>query len=140
MTVELVPLAEVTYRVREYVEIGRGPDGYRLIGEIESAIVEGERLRGTMRGFAGADWVKVDSGVATLDVRWTLQTDDGAVIFIHYLGRHDASAGLGRGFAYSAPMFETADERYHWLNPMLAIGKAVFPDRDTVVYEWYEVR
>jgi hypothetical protein len=137
MTIELVPLAHVTYKVRSYIEVGRGPGGYRIVGEIESALVEGDRLRGTMKGGAGADWITVVGGVATIDVRWTMETHDGALVFIHYLGRHDASAGLGTAPAYGAPMFETSDERYTWLNAILGVGKATFPDPDTVVYEWY---
>src|SRR5687768_16499911 len=120
MSIELVPLCNVTYRVREYVDVGRGPAGHRLIGEIESAVVEGERLRGTMRGAAGADWVQIVGKVATLDVRWTLETHDGALVYVHYTGRIDASEGLGRRPGYSTPMFETADERYAWLNPLVA--------------------
>lgn len=140
MTIELVPLARVTYTVRSYMEIGRGPAGHRVVGEIESAVVEGDRLRGALHGSAGADWVTVVGGVASLDVRWTMQTHDGALIFVHYAGRHNARAGLGTAPAYSAPMFETADERYTWLNPILAVGKATFADTHTVNYEWYEVR
>jgi hypothetical protein len=140
MTIELVPLARVTYKVRSYIEVGRGPSGHRIVGEIESALVEGERLRGAMKGSAGADWVTVVGGVASLDVRWTMETHDGALVFVHYLGRHDARDGLGTASAYSAPMFETADERYTWLNRILAVGKATFADSHTVLYEWFEVR
>jgi hypothetical protein len=140
MPIELVPLASVTYKVGQYLEVGRGPAGYRLIGEIESAVVDGDRLRGTMAGPAGADWISVVGKVATIDVRWTLVTDDGALVFVHYLGRHDAHEGLGTGHAYAAPMFETSDDRYEWLNSILAVGKAQFLDTKTVEYEWYELR
>ena len=140
MTIELVPLAEVTYTVKDYVEVGRGPAGYRLIGEIASVEVAGSRLRGTMRGSSGADWLTVNGPVASIDVRWTLETHDGAVVFVHYLGRHDATGGLGTAPAYSAPMFETSDERYRWLNCVVAAGKAEFIDSHTVRYEWYELR
>jgi hypothetical protein len=37
------------------IEVGAGPAGTRLIFEVESARVDGERLRGDMLGAAAAD-------------------------------------------------------------------------------------
>jgi hypothetical protein len=134
--IELVPLAVVTYRPREFIEVGRG----RIIGEIETVRVEGERLRGSLKGAAAADWITVSRDrVINIDVRYLLQTDDGALIYVRYEGRSDGTEGLGARPMYAAPLFETADERYRWLNSILAVGKAEFQGPD-VVYEWYEVR
>jgi Protein of unknown function (DUF3237) len=40
---------------------------------------------------------------------------------------------------YIAPRFETSDERYAWLNSVLAIGKGTVVG-ESRVYEIYEVR
>ena len=70
----------------------------------------------------------------TLDVRLTLRTDDGALVYMTYTGyRHataDVAERLARGeevapsemYYRIAPTFETADPRYDWMNRMLCIG------------------
>ena len=68
-----------------------------------------------------------------------METDDGALVYVRYEGRADGSGGLAAGPFYGAPLFETSDERYRWLNTTVAIGKAEFRGLD-LVYEWYEVR
>jgi uncharacterized protein DUF3237 len=124
------------------IEVGAGPAGTRLIVEVASAQVKGDRLRGEMRGAAAADWVIVGPGGAgTVDVRATLQTDDGAIIFVQYNGRLDVSQGLQFPMtAYVAPLFETGDERYAWLNRIQAVGKGILYEDLSLDYEWYEVR
>ncbi len=73
--------------------------------------------------------------VATLDVRATFQTDDGAIVFAHYRGRTD----LGNRTIYVAPVFETGDERYAWLNTIQSVGKGSL-EGTKLGYEWYEAR
>ena len=80
-------------------------------------------------------------GTALLDIRLTLETDDGALIYVEYQGRRDFSR-VYQGFdapVYIAPRFETSDERYSWLNKIQAIGKGVV-DGGSRIYEIYEVR
>jgi hypothetical protein len=58
---------------------------------------------------------------------------------VSYSGRSDHSQGHGVRPLYSAPLFETGDPRYAWLNTVQAIGKGIV--RDNVIhYEIYEVR
>ena len=83
--------------------LGATPVGRRIIQEFVSVTFEGERLRGTMTGKAGADWLTVDDRATR---RWTsaalLLTDDGAHVYVTLDGRADWSQGLGRGAVYSA--------------------------------------
>ena len=66
-----------------------------------------------MAGSAGADWLLVGAdGTAALDVRITLLTDDGALVYVRYDGRADFYAGAGSAHIYVAQRFETRDERY----------------------------
>ena len=69
-----------------------------------------------------------------IDVRLTLQTDDGAVVLVAYQGRGDAATGT----SYSAPLFETGDERYAWLTRIQAVGKSTF-DGTQLHYEMFEL-
>jgi hypothetical protein len=122
------------------IDVGAGPQGTRLIIEVASAQITGDRLSGEMVGSAAADWVLVGSeGTSTLDVRLAFATDDGATIFVQYHGRSDASQGLP-ATVYVAPRFETSDERYVWLNRVQAIGKGILYEDLSLDYEWYEAR
>ena len=78
-------------------------------------------------------------GTATLDVRVTLETHDGALVLLHYSGRVDASRGLGGAPIYAAPQFDTGDERYAWLNRLQAIARGTLSG-SSLAYEIYEVR
>jgi Protein of unknown function (DUF3237) len=142
MAIELVPLCTLRLQLKPPIEVGAGPAGTRLIVEVVSAQVKGDRLRGEMLGAAAADWVIVGpGGTGTVDVRATLQTDDGAIIFVQYNGRLDTSQGLQFPMtACVAPLFETGDERYAWLNRIQAVGKGILYEDLSLDYEWYEVR
>lgn len=83
-----------------------------------------------------ADWLRVmPGGNLRIDVRMTLRTDDGALIYISYNGvvsitrenfeRMAKGAVLTSADMYFivAPTFETAHQKYAWLNHVQAIGK-----------------
>lgn len=132
---DLVPLATVTVASGEAHRVGAGPFGNRVIVAIAEGRWEGERLKGSVVG-AGGDWA-MPSGddLMLLEVRQVLLTDDGATIYVTYEGRCDRT----RGTYTVAPTFQTADERYAWLNRVQAIGKGEKVD-GKLVYEMYEVR
>ena len=138
MNLELVPLTTATITLAEPMPIGDGPAGLRLIIEVASAEFSGDRLRGSMKGSAAADWLTINGTVGTLDVRATMETHDGALIFMQYGGRTDVTNGPGGAPLYVTPTFETADERYTWLNSIQAVGKGQL-DGPNLTYEWYEL-
>jgi hypothetical protein len=142
MTLELVPLCSLRIQLRPPTEVGTGPAGTRVIFEAESGSFKGDRLSGEMTGSMSGDWLIVGpEGTATLDIRATFRTDDGAVIFAQYYGRADVSNGLHPPVTiYVSPRFETGDERYSWLNRIQAIGKGVVHEDLSLDYEWYEAR
>ncbi len=95
------------------------------------------------RGASGADWgLAGPGGVFGLDVRFTLETDDGALVYVQYHGRCDVCGGLSApGSVYAAPRFETGDERYLWLNSIQAVQKGhLDPETLQITYKTYEVR
>jgi hypothetical protein len=142
MAIELVPLGTLHIQLKPPIEVGAGPHGTRLIIEVASAQIKGDRLNGEMVGSSGADWLLIGpEGTGTLDVRVAFRTDDGATIFGQYHGRADVSEGLKFPLTiYVAPRFETCDERYLWLNRIQAIGKGIVQEDFSLDYEWYEVR
>lgn len=89
---------------------------------VMSGSFEGPQLRGTVLPVAGGDWISVRDGRAMrLDVRIVLETHDGALIYMTYegVGTVDDAGTLS---LRTAPLFETADERYAWLNDIQAIA------------------
>jgi hypothetical protein len=94
----------------------------------------GPRLRGKVLA-GGGDWTLLRSdGVLELDLRITLETDDGALIYLTSFGlRHgppEVLAALARGepvdpsryYFRTAPRFETTASQYAFLNRLIAIA------------------
>jgi hypothetical protein len=134
-TLQLIPLAHVSVGAGAVFQVSGGPFGNRVIAGISDGRWEGERLTGNIVG-AGGDWAMPSNGDAMLlDVRQVIQTDDGATVYVTYQGRCDRS----RGTYTVAPTFETADERYSWLNAVQAIGQGRFED-GRLNYRMFEVR
>ena len=116
------------------VSIGKTPAGLRRIAPVTDGHFTGERLSGKVLP-GGNDWVvNREDGVMVIDVRLTLQTDDGALIYLTYQGRFLAAPEVMARFSkgamlepheYSLAMvakFECGDERYAWLNNIIAVG------------------
>src|SRR5262249_39040924 len=117
------------------LEVGAVPHGTRRIVPITGGQFEGPQLRGTVQPGSSADWLLVRAdGVLELDLRVTLQTDDGPLISMTSFGlRHgpaDVIAALGRGesidparyYFRTTPRFETAHPKYAFLNRLLAVS------------------
>ena len=80
----LEPLMILHADLKEPAAIGAGPFGVRQIYDVTGGTFEGDRLRGKLLP-SGGDWLLVDAGgVGRLDVRATLETDDGALIYVQY--------------------------------------------------------
>ncbi len=96
------------------------PQGTRIVVGVTGGSFKGPKLEGTVAG-PGGDWVTLRAnGSLKLDVRLTLQTADGASILMTYngIGRQ----GEGGLDIRTAPLFETGDERYAWLNTMVSVA------------------
>jgi hypothetical protein len=128
------PLFIFTLDVAKPQVVGRTPGVDRRVGEILGGRFEGERLRGKILT-GGSDWQAVRAdGAWALDVRLVMETDDGALIGMIYRGlRHgpkDVLDAMARGEQVSpasyyfrvGPWFETASDKYAWLNNIVAVG------------------
>lgn len=141
MAIELVPLYEaaVTLDLEGQMVMAEGPLGTRIIVEVREIELWGDRIRAKQKGAASADWLTVGpDGTGTLDVRATVETDDGALVFASYRGRMDLRGGPGAATIFAAPLFETGDDRYRWLNRIQAVAKGTL-DGNVLRYEVYEV-
>jgi hypothetical protein len=88
------PLMSLRLSTAPTQNIGAGPHGTRITFLITGGSFEGDRLRGKVLP-SGDDWtVKRSDGVTELDLRITLETDDGALIHMTFEGiRHDGAPG-----------------------------------------------
>jgi hypothetical protein len=119
-------LAHVDVQLGHAHALLKAPSGARLNVDVLGARIEGPRIRASLLGLAAADWVTVapDGKTGALDVRATLKTDDGAIIYSEYRGRVRFSPD-GLNQVYTSPRFETGDERYAWLNAVQCVGKGI---------------
>ena len=115
-------------------DLGETPQGRRRIIGITGGRFAGERLSGRVLP-GGADWqvIRAD-GVADLDARYTLETEDGALIYVRNRGyRHGPAEVLKKlsagedvdpslYYMRTTPRFETGDPRYAWLNRMVCVA------------------
>jgi hypothetical protein len=138
--IELVPLATITLEMSPPTVLANAPNGTRVIVEFQQVSWQGERIRAQRKGATAGDWLVVGTdGTASLDARFVLETDDGALIYVHGSGRTDG-AGFARGEpVYFDFLFETGDVRYLWLNRILAVAKGAARG-STVTLEVAEVR
>jgi len=116
------------------VDVGATPHGTRRIIYIKGGTFEGPKVRGVVLP-GGGDWLIVrPDGAVVLDVRAALRTDDGDIIYVYYRGINSLTAEarerLSKGetvdtserYFRTTPVFETASEKYDWLNRIVAVG------------------
>jgi Protein of unknown function (DUF3237) len=109
--------------------------GARAAAHVIDGRFSGPRLSGKVVP-GGGDWpiLRAD-GSAALDVRITLEADDGGLIYMTYLGRmvlppdvagtsraERAQMDPSRYYFRTLPIFETAAKPYLWLNNIVAVG------------------
>jgi len=131
---ELRPLYRAEILLAAAQELGDTPLGRRRIIPITGGTFKGARLAGRILP-GGADWQVIrPDGVAALDARYTMETGDGALIYVENLGyRHGPAEVLKRlaagesvdpslYYMRTTPRFETSDKRYDWLNRIVCIA------------------
>jgi len=132
-------LFEMTVDVNSPLCMGATQQGERRFVVVTGGRFEGPKLKGEVLP-GGADSIfMTPDGIAQLDVRLVLKTDDGALIYLQYLGRRhgpaDVMARLAAGEAVDPSSyyfrtvltFETGDARYAWLNGIVAVAKGSRP-------------
>jgi hypothetical protein len=84
------------------LDLGERPEGHRRIVPLIGGAFTGPELRGELLPGASADWQTVlPDGTALGDIRYTLRTDAGELLYVQSSGvRHGSAevlARLGRG-------------------------------------------
>lgn len=127
-------LYEIVCDLGEVQNIGQGQYGTRGIIPVTGGHFEGARMRGVILPHTAGEWgLTRPDGVGRLDVRMTLKTDDDALIYLNYNGvfkgepevmarAMEGKADASEYYLRTTPNFETGDERYSWLNSVVAVG------------------
>ncbi len=128
------PLLTFFLDIKPPYNLGKTPVADRRIAELPGGYFEGPRLRGTILP-SGSDWQTVrDDGATMINVRTLLRTDDGALIGMTYQGLRHGPKEILQALAEGRPadprsyymrvtvVFETASDRYGWLNRIVAVA------------------
>jgi hypothetical protein len=134
--------------------IGHVLTGTREIFIVNNGFVKSNKLNGKVLP-GGGDWgLVVDSTTFKLDVRATIETDDGALIYLTYSGYIHTDAekfamllgGKGNELSPSEyyfrtnPVFETSSPKYAWLNHTVAVGVGRIPAPHKVANRIYAIK
>jgi hypothetical protein len=118
---------------------GSGSVGARSIVSVNGGTFEGPKLKGKVMP-PGADWpLAAGENLRILDVRTVLMTDDDQRIYCTYRGViFTPPAGQGERYWRTTPAFETASEKYSWLNHVVTVGVS-FTVPQRVAYRIFQI-
>jgi hypothetical protein len=131
-------LFDLAVELEPRIDLGPGPLGQRVFDRVRSGTFAGPRLRGEVLPGSADPLLRGADGIAAIDARAVLRTDDGAHILMSYAGRIVIPADVvpqiadvanwhridpARYYIRCAPVFETGDPRYTWLNGIVAVGQ-----------------
>jgi len=130
------------------MELGEVPAGRRRIIPILGGTFDGPLLRGKVLA-GGADWQIVQpDGLAKLDTRYALQTEDGKLIYIQNAGLRHASPEVTKKllagepvdpsqvYFKTVPTFETAAPDLQWLTRSIFVGTGERYPTEVVIRVW----
>lgn len=156
MTIQLPqPSLTQVYRLEatlgEAQDLGDVATGHRRIVPLTGGSFSGPELRGKLLPGASADWqIVLPDGTALGDIRYTLQTDGGDLLYVQSRsvrhGSPEVLARLGRGEDVAASEYtfrtstqiEAAARELDWLNKGVFISVAG-RQPSGVIYETYLV-
>ena len=130
------------------MELGEFSGVKKRIIPITGGSFEGPRIKGIVLP-GGADWQYTrPDGVAVLEARYTLKTDDGRLISVENRGFRHGVPGLAAMIAsgrkvprsqyyfMTTPVFEASDEGLAWLTKAIFVGEAEREANRVVVDVW----
>jgi uncharacterized protein DUF3237 len=147
----LKPVYRLEATLGEPLDLGELAQGRRRIVPLTSGTFAGPELNGTLLPGSSADWqIVLRDGTAIGDLRYTLQTDDGDLLYVQSRGIRHGSADvlerLARGEDVDASEYtfrtstqiETATPELDWLNKgvFISVGGR---HSSGVIYETYLV-
>jgi len=145
------PVYRLVATLGEPLDLGERPQGRRRVVALTDGTFEGPEISGRLVPGGSADWqVVLPDGTALADLRYTLKTDQGSLLYVQGQGvRHGSAEVLARlaagedvdaseyTFRVTARI-ETGDPELSWLNKgvFISVGGR---QPGAVIYETYLV-
>mmetsp|Transcript_14630 Transcript_14630/g.24971 ORF Transcript_14630/g.24971 Transcript_14630/m.24971 type:complete len:147 (+) Transcript_14630:133-573(+) len=141
---DLVPFGQMTVDIEPAHQVGS-----LMAVPVTGGHIEGDRLKGKVVG-VGNDFIRVQDGVGSLNVAFCIETEDSAKIFVSYIGKLHlkdvvtAALAAKKSTEFSdtywvvSLKFETADDKYKWLEGIVVLGQGRLRD-GAVNYALYEL-
>lgn len=136
--------------MRGAIRMGTTPHGTRTIVYVTGGYIEGPKIKATVLP-GGGDWLLGRSdGSRVMDVRAAVRTDDGQFIYTYYRGYLNIPPEMlqriykgekvdpSEYYFRTTPVFETASEKYAWLNNIVAVGIGTM-SATAVAYKVYSI-
>lgn len=132
------------------IDIGKGSAGVREIMTIKSGKVWGSALNGKLLPVGGEFMITDDEGRIHIDVRLVIETEEGVPVYVQYSGVLEVSDKMntsmaekgftefGDAYFMTRPRFECGDEKYQWLNNIVAVAEGRLADTKSVEYRVYQ--
>ena len=139
---------ELHVDVTQAMELGTAPHGVRRVIPITGGTVDGPRLKGKILN-CGADWQTMRrDGVAELDARYLIESEEGVLIEVHNCGNRFGAAevmqrvaageavGPDEYYFRTVPSFEVADARYAWLTKNIFLCSGERRKSEVILQVW----
>ncbi|MGW4484386.1 DUF3237 domain-containing protein [Amycolatopsis sp. NPDC004368] len=147
---DLAPLFTLDVRLAAPKFVHNGPHGERRVIDVLGGTFTGERLSGEVLP-GGADYQLIrPDGVAEIDVRTTLRTEHGDLVYVTGRGLRHGPAEVLRRMAAGEPvdpdsyyfreclLFEAGSPETEWLNRVVTVARGE-RTQSTVKVEVFEV-
>lgn len=141
-------VCELTVKIAPALVVGETSHGTRRVIPITGGTFSGPNFNGTIVN-GGADWQLVrKDGTSELNALYTLQTDDGTLIYVNNRGIRVATPEVAQRIARgepvspseyyfrAAPTFETPPGKYEWLTRSLFISKGIRKPDAVIIQVW----
>jgi len=136
-------------RLGEPLDLGETALGRRRIVPQTAGTFRGPEISGRLLPGASADWQMVlRDGTALADLRYTLQTDNGSLVYIQNAGIRHAPPEITRKllagervdpsqvYFKTVPAFETSAPELQWLTRAIFVGTGERYPAEVVIRVW----
>ncbi|MBO0938584.1 DUF3237 domain-containing protein [Fibrella sp. HMF5335] len=139
---------ELRVSIAPALVIGETPNGIRRVIPITGGTFSGPTMKGTILS-GGADWQMAHKeGVVELNAIYTLQTDDGTLIYVNNKGIRVATPEVAQRLANNEqvpaseyyfraiPTFEAPPGKYEWLSKAVFVSRGIRNANGVIIQVW----
>jgi hypothetical protein len=137
MTLTTTFLGTLIVAIDRFIEIGRTPYGTRRFAVLGEGTLKGPRLDGKVLPGGSDSLLRSDDDAGHPDVRFVIETADGALILVSYQGIRVVEEGKP-DYWRCTPTFQTASADYDWMNRIICVADGRL-GKGGVEYDFYQV-